>query len=178
MMDEKLSIEEVVNIAPLNNKSNDLASKIIEEDDLDVVKNLTKAFNLTQAKKNTLRVLKLNSLLDNVTDSMIKRFQERPGEFSNTDLINYMNTVQGAIDRANKSLQLIDEAPAIQVNQVNINMANELLDKDSRSRVADAVQAVLAKIKQKEEAEEVIDIIEEPVDEEINERKLLEDEQD
>lgn len=175
-MDELLSVDEVINLIPLDNKSKELASKIIEEEDLDTVKNLTKAFNLIQAKKNTLRVLKLNSLLDNITENMVSRFENRPGEFSNTDLINYMNIVQNAIDRANKSLQLIDETPAIQVNQVNINTAEDLLDKDSRSRVAAAVSAILEKIKDKElNKDDIVDIIDEDKSED---EKLLGDEDD
>ena len=88
-----------------------------DENDIDKVKDLTHLFNLNQAKKNVLRVLKLNSLLDKVSDQMIERFTKQPGAFSNSDLLNYMQVTQSAIDRANKALNLVDETPAIQINQ-------------------------------------------------------------
>lgn len=52
------------------------------------------------AKKNALRVLKLNDLLDQVSDKMMERFEKRPEEFSHRDLIDYMNTVSTTIERA------------------------------------------------------------------------------
>ena len=73
----------------------------------------------------------------------IERFEKRPGEFSNTDLINYMNTVQNAIDRANKSLNLIDEAPAITLNQVNVNVEDPVLNRESREKITNAINALL-----------------------------------
>ena len=146
--------------------------------------NLTHLFNLNQAKKNVLRILKLNQLLDKVSDQMIERFEKRPGEFSNADLLNYMQVAQSAIDRANKSLNLVDETPAIQINQQNIIMDKEILDKDSRDRVTDAVNAILNKInkmKNEEQKEDIIELIEEEKAEDTtnqpaDETKLLNEE--
>ena len=61
-----------------------------------------------------------------------------------------MQTVQNAIDRANKSLSLVDEAPAIQINQQVNNINVETLDRDSRNKIRDAVNAILKKSKEME----------------------------
>lgn len=152
-MDEKIDVKSIL---PLDDKSDELAQKIIDEDDLEQTKKLVDLFNLNQAKKNVLRVLKLNSLLDKVSDQMIERFEKTPDNFSNNDLLNYMQVTQSAIDRANKALNLVDETPAINItnNVVNVNDTNKL-DKDSRDRITNAVKAILDKVKNIEENQNI-----------------------
>lgn len=58
----------LVTISNIGEKETEIASKILNEDNLDEVKNLTRLFNLIQAKKNMLRVMNLNGLLDKVSD--------------------------------------------------------------------------------------------------------------
>ena len=178
-------IDDTLNIIPLDDNTKNIAQQLIDEQDLDQVKNLTHLFNLNQAKKNVLRILKLNQLLDKVSDQMIERFEKRPGELSNADLLHYMQVAQSAIDTANKSLNQVDETPAIQINQQNIIMDKEILDKDSRDRVTDAVNAILNKInkmKNEEQKEDMIELIEEEKAEDTtnqpaDETKLLNEEE-
>lgn len=148
-MNENNSLDKTLDIIPLQQEEAEVAHRIIEERDIDKVKDLAHLFNLNQSKKNLLRVIKLNSLLDKVSDQMIERFEKTPGAFSNKDLLDYMQVTQAAIDRANKSLELIDETPAIQLqqnNQVNINVV-DTLDRESRERITDAVKAILQRAK-------------------------------
>lgn len=58
----------LVTVSNIGEKETEIASKILNEDNLDEVKNLTRLFNLIQAKKNMLRVMNLNGLLDKVSD--------------------------------------------------------------------------------------------------------------
>ena len=162
---DDLTTNDLIDVIPLDNSTKQIAQEIVNEQDLDKVKNLTHLFNLNQAKKNVLRVLKLNQLLDHVSDQMIERFEKTPDNFSNADLLNYMNITQSAIDRANKSLNLVDETPTIQVNtQVNINNASgtELLDRESKARVADAIKGILSRINtmNNPELQEVVEVVE------------------
>ena len=143
-----LSEKDIIDMIPLDSNTTELASNIIKESDLDEIKRLTQLFNLNQAKKNVLRVLKLNSLLDKVSDQMLERFEKRPGEFSNSDLINYMTVTQNAIDRANKSLNLVNETPAIQVNVSVDNDPVKSIDRESKERIMAAVSAILQKSKE------------------------------
>lgn len=157
-MEEK----DILDMVPLNESTRLLAQQVVEETDLDRTKQLVASFNLNQSKKNVLRILKLESLLDKVQDSMIERFEKTPNNFNNNDLLNYMTVVQTSIDRANKSLNLVDETPAIQFNQqVNINVKEEdKLDRNSREKVTDAVKAILSKLKIKVDSaeQEVVDV--------------------
>jgi hypothetical protein len=174
-MSEKLTANDLINTIPLDQDTTELAQQIIEEKNLDSLQNLTHLFNLNQAKKNVLRVMKLNQLLDKVSDQMIERFDKTPDNFSNADLLNYMQVTQSAIDRANKSLNLVDETPAIQVDtQINVN-ANadglDLLDRESKGRVAEAIKGILNKIQSMNNTDlnDIIEVKEEPIN-------LIEDE--
>ena len=76
---------------------------------------------------------------------MIERFQKRSGEFSNSDLLSYLQTVENSIEKSQKSLSQVDEQPTIvQTNntQVNFNVLDGFND-DSRDRIANAIKSIL-----------------------------------
>lgn len=134
----------LISTNPLELQTADVAKHLVEEDNPDKVKDLTNLFNLTQVKKNVLRVLKLNGLLDKVSDEMIERFEAFPGAFTNSELLNYLQVVQGSLEKANKGVTQVDTITPIsmQQNNVTINMVDGL-DKDGRNRVLDAVRSIL-----------------------------------
>lgn len=159
-MSEELT---VVNTEKIDSNTLQLAQQIINEDDIDTVKDLTHLFNLNQAKKNVLRVMKLNGLLDTVSDKILDRFEKYPDNFSNADLLNYLQVTQNAIEKANKNLSLVDETSVIQLqqnNQVNVNII-DTLDRDSKARVLDTIKAILSNTQSQENTEEVITLIQE-----------------
>lgn len=160
-MEEKNELMQPLDLRPLDNQTKQIAQEILDEQDIEKVKDLTNLFNLNAQKRNVMRVIKMNDLLDKVTDQVIERFEKRPDNFSNEDLIKYMQVTENAIDRANKHLNLVEETPAInlmQNNQVNINIDTGL-DRDGRERVMDAVKAILAKAALPKE-EDIIDVVE------------------
>ena len=141
----------------MNNRTKDIAQEILNTDDVDKVKDLTALFNLNIRKKNVVRVVKMAGLLDNVTDKVIERFEKTPDNFSNEDLLKYMQVTETALDKASKNLELVEETPAIQLqqnNQVNINIGRGL-NRDSRAKVTEAVEAILKKLQNNEQIIEV-----------------------
>lgn len=146
-MSEELKTTEELNLVPLDTQTREVAQQILDETDVDKVKDLTNLFNLYSQKRNVMRVVKMNHLLDKVTDKVVERFEKTPDNFSNDDLIRYMQVTENAIDRANKQLNLVDDTPAIQLqqnNQVNVNIIDGV-DRESRERIAMAVKAMLMK---------------------------------
>lgn len=135
--------KDIIDLIPLDKSTEKVANEIIKEEDLAKVQDLTHLFNLNQAKRNVVRVMKLNNLLDRVSDQMIERFEKRPDEFSNNDLLNYMNVVQASIDRASKQLNLVDETQPISLTQVNVNIEENKLDRESRAKITEAVNKIL-----------------------------------
>lgn len=147
----------------LDEKTLQIAQTIINEEDVDKIKDLTHLFNLNQAKKNVIRVMKLNGLLDTVSDKIIERFEKYPDNFSSADLLNYLQVTQNAIDKANKNLSLVEDTPVIQVNhnnQVNLNIIDSY-DRDSKERVMEFIKSVLAQSNSVEEVADYIEIKEE-----------------
>ena len=57
---EEVTEKDLIDILPLDDSNSKLAQEIINEQNLEKVKDLTHLFNLNQAKKNVLRILKLN----------------------------------------------------------------------------------------------------------------------
>lgn len=151
-MSEEESIK-ALDVKPLDIKTKDIAQQILDTDDVDRVKDLTNLFNLNSQKRNVIRVMKMNELLDNVTDKVMERFEKTPDNFSNEDLIKYMQVTENAIERANKNLNLVSDTPPIQLqqnNQVNINIGTTL-DRESREKVTDAVNMILSKYNNSQE---------------------------
>ena len=134
-----------INASELNKDISELAQQLIDEKDVDASKNIVQLFNFNLSKRNALRILKLNGLYDSITDQMIERFQKRSGEFSNSDLLSYLQTVENSIEKSQKSLSQVDEQPTIvQTNntQVNFNVLDGFND-DSRDRIANAIKSIL-----------------------------------
>ena len=107
-------------------------------------------FNLNQSKSNALRIVKLNDLLDKVEDQAIERFEKRPGEISNKELLDFMQVVSTQIERSQKSLdtQAILK-PTVNVvtnkNELNVNVGPKL-SRDSKEKVIDVVTKLLKSI--------------------------------
>lgn len=151
------SVALVNNKESLDKSSEDLIKNIVLEQDPDRLKDLVSLFNTVQSKKNIVRVDAFSKLLDKISDQMIERFEKKPGEFSNKDLLDYLNAVRSAMDKSDIVPENIN-MPVIQNNtQVNLNIDTGL-SKESKERVADAVNSILAKLKNNNS---VIDITEE-----------------
>lgn len=146
MNDEMIPCQETaVDTTELDNNVTELVTQVLAESDIDKTKDLISLFNWNMTKKNVVRVQKLNSLFDDVTAQMIKRFEYKPDQFSNDDLLNYMKTIQSAITSSNKSIEEVETPPPqiIQNNtQINVNMVDNF-DRESRARILAAVQATL-----------------------------------
>lgn len=150
MSNEITSKENMREITSLDNDVNSVMERVIEEKDPEKVKDLTSLFNMHMNKKNMARIVKLNDLLDNVVDQSITRFENNPNNFSNKELIDYMNVVQKTTDASFNQLKEINAAPTIQVNnnQTEINIQNSTsnlnnLNRDSRKKILDAIDAII-----------------------------------
>jgi len=156
--DELLPSE--IDTVSLEESSTSLVRSIIKANDIDELKDLAKMFEINQAKKNAVRVIKLNNLLDKVNDQAIERFEKRPYEISNKELLDYMKVVGDEIERSQQTLQKIDTSPMIQINQqnnsINVNVGDESIDRDSKERVIDAVTQLLKAVRSPVKEEPVV----------------------
>lgn len=127
----------------LSEQSNKIQSDIIQEEDQDKLKDLTHMFNVVQAKKNVIRASKL----DEMYDVMLGEIQARMlngGFDDNTEFLSAVKMVEGALNRAESKVNLVDELPAITLlQQNNVNVSGiDGMTKESRDRILAAVRAI------------------------------------
>ena len=152
----------LVDTSSIDTEITGLASQVLEESDPEKAKQLIALFNWNISKKNTARILKMNDLYDEVTDQMVLRFKTKADQFSNSDLLDYMKAVQGAIDTSTKNLSQVEEPPTIvhQTNtQINVNVV-DTFDRDSKDRILAAIQATLKAAQQPRPVQQEPDVIE------------------
>ena len=122
-------------------------------------------FNMNQVKKNALRIIKLNDLLTKVEDQALERFEKRPDQVSNKELLNYMNAVSNQIEKAQNFSKetLSTEVGGIKIKQekteVNINVA-PVLNRNEKDRVVDVISVLLNQMKkpQSRANDEVVEV--------------------
>lgn len=147
---EQAKLDKAIDSIPLDVAEKEIIAKIIEAPTRSELQQQFDAFNINQSKKNALRIVKLNSLLGKVEDQAIARFEKRPDQISNKELLEYINVISGQIDRAQKNVDTLSAAPMISVaaqkTDVTINVGNDL-SRDSKERVMDAISALLKQVK-------------------------------
>ena len=130
----------------VDDKATELSKEIAKVDTKSDLDALYDAFKINDTKKNVFRINKLNNLLDKITEEATARFEQRPGEMSNKEVIDYMNAVSNQIDRSKNTLNQIKDVNLTQVNNtVNVNIDNKetSLSRESRERVIDFIKDIL-----------------------------------
>jgi len=154
-------------IADLQSESLALINQIIAETDIEKTKDLATLFTVNQNKKTMVRQNKLNDLLDTLVEQSLTRFTTHPEEISTQDLFQGLKTVQDIIERSQKQVNGVQEAPLIQINQqsndVNVNLDGTT--KESRDKVKKAVLNLLNGLNVADNAANPIKMPEEPEEE-------------
>lgn len=146
-------LEESTDIAvssqTLDDKNQKLVKRIVEEEDSKEIKDLLQQFNLNHTKKQVVRSAIFDQLLDQITDQMQERLIKRGDQFSNKDLLDYMNTINASVDKTQKQMQEVDAIPVIQVNQQTNNIVvGPQLDRESRERVTSAIEMLMKRLEE------------------------------
>lgn len=131
-------------------------------------------FNMNQSKKNALRMIKLEGLLNKVEDQAIERFEKRPDQVSNRELLDYMQIVSAQIDRSQRVVDSLEEKEMIRKvtpkTDVTINIGTDL-DRDSKANVVGAIKGILDMLKNKNTVTAQPQYIENPV--EVEEAEVI-----
>lgn len=149
MQDNSITTPSTLNTS-IDEKTNQLVQSIIEEENPQNVKDLISLFNLNHTKKQVLRMLTNDQLLDHILNQMEQRVTLRSDQFSNRDLLDYMNAMSTALEKAQKQISDVNAVPAIQINQQNnISISDTSIDsltKESRKNIMGAIQEILSQI--------------------------------
>ncbi len=152
--------EEVID---LSTSIEELENKLLTENDIDKLNNIINVFNLNIKRKDMVRTSKLNDLQDKITAQIATRLEKNAGEFSNKDLLDYFKVLQDTISKSDNSLKSID-TPAIQINQQQINIGTDKLNRESREKVKNVVSQILMNSGYSIDDLEMIDLDEEEND--------------
>lgn len=170
---EKTSVEnnsellpETVVVQPVSivSSKEEIVDRVKKAETTDELKELEEMFSVALTKNEIARMAKQDELLDLVIEQAGERIKKKPGELSTKDLIDYMNTLQGNLDKSHKNIKGTNDEPIginpVQNihNEVTVNMGTDL-DRDSQNRVMDVVKAILQQAKTVEtvQSEEVTD---------------------
>ena len=121
----------------------DMKNRLMNASSKKELEEIVSIFNLDIAKKNLMRSAVYSDLVDKVIDEMSKRVEKTPGQFSNKDLLEYMNALQAQLSKntlENKELPNI----AIQQNIVNVNSPLSDFDRDSKDRMREVLKNILS----------------------------------
>ena len=144
----------IMELSPLDKNIENLTKQILSETDENKSKDLIHLFNLNQSKKNVLRSNKYSDMLELVIKQMIERITKTPDNFSNDDLLKFFTAVNSALSKTIDTISQIDEMPAIQINNTQINVQSEdKLSREEKERTIDAVKALLAQMNSIQDAE-------------------------
>ena len=121
MLEEKQLLSEQTSeqSLPAVSSEKDILDKINSVTTSEELKDVTNLFNLSITKKEMARVMQQNELYDLVLQQAGERLRKRPDELSTKDLIDYMNAFQNSIDKTKVSIDNVENAPTIQVNNDN-----------------------------------------------------------
>lgn len=151
-INNNVNTEEEENVlVPLNSTEEEILNNIIQAQSRDELEHQFDLFNINQSKKNALRVVKLTNLLSKVEDQAIKRFNNKPDQFSNRELLDYMQAVSSQIQQSQTMANTLVNTNTIEVkhqkNEVNINLNQTVLDRDSKEKVVGVISDLLKQLK-------------------------------
>lgn len=131
--------------ADLKTNTEDVVSQLVQSSEADEIKRLTQLFNVNQMKKDAIRTVKLNDMLDKLDTKILDRIENSADDMSNRDLIDYVNTVQQSISKSAQNVANINQTPLIQFNQQNnvVNVGQGQFTRESRGKIIDIVQQLL-----------------------------------
>lgn len=137
-----------MNELSLSTSPTELKQKLLTTSDSDELKNIIDLFNLDIKKKNLVRIEALNELQDLVYEQLEARLLEKPGDFSNKDLLEYFKVFQTTIDNNSKENLQIDVPMQIVQNNVTVNVEDSeaQLSRASRAKVLDVVRSIIGDV--------------------------------
>ena len=155
---EVVEVKEVNPVATVEESTKEVVKNITEANTAEEYKTLIALFNLNQNKKNALRMIKLNGLQDKIDNQILERFDKRPDQMSNQELLEFLKAIENSIERSQKHMNEIEDKPMIQINQQTINVDSGVqgiqLDKDSKQKVLDLVASLMQGIGQQPDVPE------------------------
>ncbi len=102
-------------------------------------------FNMAQGKKNILKAMRWDKILDKAGEELLRRLMNNSDQFDNDTLLKYIQVITGQIAKAHEYVDTVSKQPIISINQskteVNVN-----INRESNENVRDAVTDLLRQL--------------------------------
>ena len=167
---------EVVEQKPLVNLSSskeEIVERMQETTSIDELKDLTNLFGISLTKREMIRASKESDLMDKLLEQAEERIVEKGDYLSNADLLDYMKTLQGNVDKSRKTINDDVDKASVKITNthteinVNVNDPVSSLSRESREKVLERIKEILNKVSQ--EPEDVV--LDEPQEVDIEEQE-------
>ena len=138
----------------LKQNEKEIIANIVNAQTKDELQKQFDLFNLTQSKKNAVRITKITDLMSDVEDEIYRRFHKRPDQISNKDLLEFLQVLSNQVDRSQKNVDSLENKDLIRKmadgvskpnTDVTINLGTNL-DKDTKDNAMLAVKEILGLI--------------------------------
>jgi len=134
-----------INEITLTTPRDELEQKLLSESSVEEVKNIIDLFNLNIKKKDAIRNSKLSELQDKISEQMQERIEKNADAFSNKDLLDYFKTIQETLKNSSVSSDDLKVPVQIAQQQINVNIQEQTLDRESKNKVLAAIRSILNK---------------------------------
>ena len=141
--ENEVIVYNAINSKPLVENTNDIINKIIEEQDFNKVNDLKKLFELNQTKKDIIRAAKISDILDSLHDQIIYNVENFGNVMDDETLVKYHNALSSSLEKTSKQITQQPENVTLQQNNINVNVEENVLSKESRDRITEAINAIL-----------------------------------
>lgn len=161
MLEDTTKQNEVVEVKNNELTTESVLSKIENIQDSNDLKEAINLFNLSITKKDMLRAMQQDELLDIIIKQAGDRLRKRPDELSTRDLLDYMNAFQNNLSKTQDAV--IENSPTIQINdnkKVIVNVENVAgLNRDSSENVLDAIKDIIKELNSETSLNDLLDSV-------------------
>lgn len=150
----------------LKQNEKEIISNIINAETKDELQKQFDLFNLTQSKKNAVRITKITDLMSDVEDEIYRRFHKRPDQISNKELLEFLQVLSSQVDRSQRNVDSLENKDLIKKmadgvskpnTDVTINLGTNL-DKDTKDNAMLAVKEILGMIQNSGSIENIVPV--------------------
>lgn len=161
----------------LSSSKEEIVARIRETNNIDELRDLTNLFGLSLTKSEIVRASKESDLMDKLIELVSERIINKGECLPNADLLDYLKTLQGNVDKSRKTFNDDVDKASIKIQdnhtEINVTMNDNVagLSRESREKVLERMKTILSQINQ--EQQDVV--LEEPQEVEIVEEESNED---
>lgn len=135
-------MNELNELTPISN-TDELKNRLLLASSKKELEEVVSLINLDIAKKNIIRSSVYSDMIDKVISEMQARIEKYPGQFSNKDLLEYMNALQSNLSKNQIDKDQVTTIAIQQNNIINVDPLSQF-DRESKDKMREVLKSLLA----------------------------------